>query len=119
MGDPRALEPGDGILRAGVQWTHGLAAGLLDAPIPWATVSPFHHAALVGEGALIPSLSTVQTGPLDAYAADGWVFHVRAPSRECARAVQWATAHLGSPHGVEVILVDALMDAAHVHPPAR
>ena len=51
MYDPRSLRPGDVILVAGVHWTHGLAAGLLDAAIQWATVSPFHHAALVGEGA--------------------------------------------------------------------
>ena len=41
MYDPRSLRPGDVILVAGVHWTHGLAAGLLDAAIQWATVSPF------------------------------------------------------------------------------
>ena len=119
MYDPHTLEPGDVILVAGVHWSHGLVAGLLDAAIQWATVSPFHHAALVGEGVLIQSLATVQTGPLDAYTADGWVFHVDAPSRACARAVQWAMAHRGNPYGVGAILADALMDVAHVQPPAR
>lgn len=119
MYDPAILQPGDVILVAGVHWDHGLAAGLLDWAIQWATVSPFHHAALVGDGVLLQSLATVQTAPLDTYAADGWPFTVVATPDERTRAVRWAEKHLGNPYGVSAILADGLMDLAHVVPPAR
>lgn len=110
---------GDIILVAGIHWDHGVGAGLLDAAIQWATVSPFHHAALVGPGELIQSLAIVQTAPLDTYAADGWAFRVQATPTQRQAAVAWAQAHLGNPYGVSAILADGLRAVAHVSPPAR
>ena len=114
-----SLAPCDIVLVAGVHWTGGLWGGLLDAAIQWATVSPFHHAALVGDGVLIQALATVDTAPLDTYAADGWVYRVHATDAQRQQAVAWALAHRGAPYGVGAILADALIDVGHVQPPAR
>ncbi len=113
------LAPGDIVLVAGVHWTGGLWGGLLDAAIQWATVSPFHHAALVGDGVLIQALAQVETAALDTYAADGWAYRVTATDAQRQQAVAWAVAHEGAPYGVDAILEDALIDVAHVQPPAR
>lgn len=103
-----SLQPGDLILVAGVHWTAGIGAGLLDWLIQVSTGSPVHHALIVGDGVLIQSLWTVSAAPLDTYAADGWAFRVpTATPAQRAAAVAWAHAHLGASYGVREIALDA------------
>ena len=114
-----SLAPGDIVLVAGVHWTGGLWGGLLDAAIQWATVSPFHHAALVGDGVLIQALAQVETAALDTYAADGWAYRVAATPAQRTAAVAWAAAHQGAPYGTRELLLDAARFDLHWLPRAR
>lgn len=109
MYDPQRLQPGDVILVSGSG-----AIDVLAAIIRFATVSPYHHAALVGDGCLIEASFTVQRTPLDAYAETGEAFSVRASERRRLLAVAAATARLGTPYGIRELLADGARYFLHL-----
>lgn len=111
--DPKDLRPGDVLLMVGrPSWSLG---GLLSAAIEWATVSPFDHAAIVGDGCIIEALRHVTRSPLNRYAANGWRFRLSYPNpAQVQEAVAWAEAHVGQSYGIRELLGDAARDVAHL-----
>jgi uncharacterized protein YycO len=95
------LQPGDVILVA-----HHPGEGCLDRAIEWATVSPWHHAAMVGVDALIQAVWRVDTVPLDTYAATGWAFRVQATPNQRQAAVAAMSSKIGRPYGLRELLED-------------
>ena len=114
MYHPDDLRPGDVLLMVGrPRLTLG---GLLDAAIEWATVSPFDHACIVGDGHLIEALWHVQRSPLDKYAANGWRFSVNATPEQKAAAVAWMEHRIGWMYGIRELMRDGERINAEVEP---
>lgn len=109
-----ALEPGDIILVAGSSPGEKLLAKMLDYAIEWATVSPFHHAVIVGNGCLIEQLWHVQRSPLNRYESSGWLFKVNTSEAVKGKVVEAATRLLGTQYSIAGILEDGLRDLLHV-----
>lgn len=112
MYDPSSLHEGDIILVAG--WGSSPGGDLLSLLISWATVNPFHHAAIVGDGKIIEALWTVQTSPLDKYASAGWTFSVDTSDAVRRAAVDWCMRRLGERYGIRELLDDAGRDVLHL-----
>lgn len=90
---------------------------VLGALIDWATVSPFCHACIVGDGCLIEALWAVTRSPLSKYAGAGWAYGpapalVGPVARQ--QAATWATARLGQRYGLAELLADASRDVLHL-----
>jgi len=102
MYDPGQVEVGDVILvRGAAVWD------VVAALIRLATISPYHHTVLVGEGHLIEAGFTVTRSPLDKYEHTGDAFSVRCTRQRALSAVAAAEARLGTPYGVAELLDDA------------
>lgn len=101
MYDPGQLEAGDVILvRGGAPWDP------IASIIRLATVSPYHHAALVGEGHLVEAGLTVVRSPLDEYVRTGDSFPVRCAKPQAERGVAAAEARIDAPYGIAELLTD-------------
>lgn len=110
----RDLLPGDVLLMTKSSYEH-LPARLLDVLIAVSEGNPFVHACLVGDGHLIdPTWPTVEPGPLERYATNGWPFRVRTSKARREAAVQWAEQHIGTPYGVVELLADAARLDLHI-----
>lgn len=102
-----ALRAGDIILVRGTS--------LLDRAIQWASVSPYSHAALVGDGHLIEALGHVTRSPLGRYALRGDVFRVMAATDVQRRAaVAAAEQRVGQFYGWQMVAADAARDILHI-----
>lgn len=111
--DPASLQPGDVLLMVGRPTL--TLGGLLDAAIEWATVSPFDHAAIVGDGCIIEALWHVTQSPIDKYAGNGWAYRVEgAAPNQGLRAAAWAHTRIGRRYGVREILEDGARDILHI-----
>ena len=108
MYDPAQVRVGDIILVERRQWD------LIGALIDWATVSPFCHAAIAGDGHLIEALWHVTESPLDKYAGGGWLFRTVASDAQRQAAAGWAESHVGQRYGLAELLDDAGRDVLHL-----
>lgn len=78
---------------------------VLDDAIAWSS-GPFVHAALVGHGEILEQLATVQTSPLDKYAATGWAYVVDgATVAHADTAITAFKGRLGQAYGVRELLI--------------
>ena len=111
---PKHLRSGDVILVAGHRLGESVAGVVFDWLIDFATVNPFHHAAIVHDGLLIESLWTVTASPLDKYASTGYAFRPSLSKPVCAAASDWCAGRVGSRYGVKEILVDGARDFLHL-----
>lgn len=82
--------------------------------IRWATVNPYTHAVLVGEGHLIEALEHVSESPLKKYTNTGTRFRVQATSGQKIKAIQFAGSKLGLFYGLEDVWTDFERDVLHV-----
>jgi cell wall-associated NlpC family hydrolase len=106
--DPAEVRVGDVILVERGRWD------LLGALIDWATVSPFCHAAIAGDGHVIEALWHVVQSPLDKYAGGGWLFRTVASDAQRQAAAGWAGSHVGQLYGLAELLDDAGRDVFHL-----
>lgn len=112
MYHPDDLRPGDVLLMVGRPRLS--LGGVLDALIEYATVSPFDHACIVGDGHLVEALWHVQRSPLDKYAANGWRFSVNATEEQKAAAVAWMEQRIGWIYGIRELMRDGERDILRV-----
>jgi hypothetical protein len=95
--------------------TEGHPFSLLAELIEWATVSPYVHAALIGDGALIEAVwPTVATASLSKYTDTGHIFRVQCSDAERNAAVASAYARIGQPYGLAELLEDGGRDILHI-----
>ena len=115
MYDPRTLRAGDVILVNGAPPGEAFPGRLLDLAIGWATVSPFHHAAIVStSGTLIEALWRVTESPADKYASCAISLRPFCAAKVCAKAAQWASSRVGDRYGIAEILEDGGRDILHL-----
>jgi len=106
MYDPSSLTPGQIILVR--------SSGILADAIKFATVNPYSHAVMVGNGYILESLWKIVKSPLDKYATTGDAYLVDASQEQRLGAVKWMENHLGQIYGIEAILEDGARDIAHI-----
>ena len=119
MYNPANLRPGDIILVHGrPSWSLG---GLLTWAIEWSTVSPFDHAAIVGnDGYLYEALWKVTRSPLGKYADNGYAYHVAgATITQGLNAGLWVRQRLGRTYGIRELLEDGGRYILHIPFPQR
>lgn len=111
--DPASLQTGDVILVRGHPglWPPG---AWLDAAIEWATVSPYAHACIVGEGHIIEALWRVTASPLDKYAGAGDRYTIVAAAPRGLAAARWCERRIGQRYGIAALLEDGALDIGHV-----
>lgn len=113
--DPGALQVGEIVLVYGASPRATVWARLLDAAIDWATLSRYHHAAIVSErGTLIEQRWHCEESPLDRYADCASAFRVHVPLAGRQDAARVARSMLGSRYSVRDILADGLRDVGHI-----
>ena len=106
MYNPKDLKPGDAILVKG--------NSILSAAIRFATVNPYTHALIVGNGCLLESSWVIEQSPLDKYATTGDVFTIDATDAQKVLAIEWMEKHIGQAYGIAAILEDGARDLAHI-----
>lgn len=87
----------------------------IDRVIQWATISPWNHCALVGDGHLIEALvDGVANSPLDKYQGRH-TFHGRVRAgQSIPDVVAWAEAWVGRKYGWREALTAGTRDVLHV-----
>lgn len=114
MYDVGQLRPGDIALVCGHTQGESAAGFLLDFLIDFATVNPFHHAAIVGDGVLIEALWKVTASPLGKYQDVAYAFRPNVSKQVAAAAADWARGRIGDRYGVKEILADGARDLLHI-----
>ncbi len=87
--------------------------------VEWATISPYSHAVLVGDGHLVEALAGhgVVQSPLSKYKGSPGLFHARVPAANANQvdfAVKWAELWVGRQYGWREALTAGIRDLLHV-----